>query len=831
MKVTCCHFPSILLVDQMLQLSEEFSLYAILCQDSNKRGQECAYCIARMGRPDVARFSIVSLLQCIPEIKQKIRCVVLGITLEAVEQIKEVLPEAEVLLCREQVLQTLYARTLGMKELSRETAKNYLQALANASTRATYDYYLSVLANLAPEGFRSYYQENWHSRKEMWVSCWAPEKAREANDVNHTQAHVEKLSGQLTVPCSVAKCVETLLSNMFAGATKEAGGPRFQVVQSTVPLFSGGAVHRPPLFRWCSPPSPPPHSQASEVGATQELGNQEFQSWTEFCSFLDGWCRRQRQFFRIATSELLSTFKHTAVPVGLPVIERLKYYSVKMQCASTNRKGGKKESCPAYIRLKVGPMIDRLVIIKTCLEHNHELSDAEFKCCFRQRTQQSSSGLPVRVTNHIAKRFAEPDTVTRLIAYCRSSDWEVRDILHQLEALFKADPNAQVKLVFPQDQATFESLFFTTTAMKAMCRRYPRVLHIDRMLQLSKEFSLYAILCEDCNRRGRECAYCIARTGRPDVARFFVVSLLQCVPDIKQKIECVVLGMTLQGLEDIREVLPDVEVLLCREEVLQALYVKTLEMEESIGETVRSCLHNLANADLPMAYSYYLSVLVSLAPDSFVLYYQDNCHSRKEMWVSCWAPERARGVNDVNLIQAHLHKLSPYLALPCSVADCVKALLTVHTLWADASWLSEGKVSAGYRDICLPQAAELVEDELGAAKSDFYNLRAQEGGGFEINDGVGVFTVNQAQTSCSCSIYCSIALPCRHILAARLWTGEPLFDRTLVPKRWRSEEDCMGQADAESPLKVYMMPLCTVPLPQQNGSKMDENSPLPQGAV
>ncbi|XP_025945372.1 uncharacterized protein ZSWIM9 [Apteryx rowi] len=522
-----------------------------------------------------------------------------------------------------------------------------------------------------------------------------------------------------------------------------------------------------------------------------ELGlGREFHTWHEFSCFFDEWCERHKVLFIIASLKPLVSLRRHPLHTQPSLAETLRFRFVRLICKHSGTYVGQstvqrnrlseKIDCPASVTLRLGPKKDRLVVIEASLEHNHRLSEVEFAHYFKRHQLEASMGLPIRITNSVSKRFLAPDLVWNLEDYSKAKDKGMCELLSQLDGLFKSDPGAKVKLVFQEDVAVLNSIFLATSHMRGLVQRFPRCLYMDRAACVNGEFDLYSVLCEDANGRGRECAYCVARRGVPDLVLFIVASLVQSVPDIKLQVRCLTVGAGVTDVDAVEEVLPCARVQICRLQVLEALYRKARELAAPKEDKVRNLLHNMANASSPRIYSQYLSDLEDVAPLAFLQYYLETWHHNKGMWAECWAFERNRDCPFLEHMSFHRQKLCSALGLPLGLAACIRGLLDLQALRVEVAALNEERVSDLYRAACPPESAALVAEELGLAKHADYHVD-EVPDGFLLHGGGCSFVVSPDLAACSCSIYVSSRRPCRHVFAARLWTGQPLYDPGLLP--------------------------------------------------
>ncbi|XP_074872828.1 uncharacterized protein ZSWIM9 [Carettochelys insculpta] len=951
-------FPRCLYMDKAACINSEFELYSVLCQDSNGRGRECAYCVARRGVPDLVIFIVASLVQSAPDIKLKVKCLTVGAGITDVDAVEEVLPCARVQICRLQVLEALYrkARELGVPK--EDKVRNLLHNMANAGSPRVYSQYLSDLEDVAPLPFLQYYLEHWHHNKGMWAECWAFERNRDCPFLEHMSFHQQKLRSVLSPPLGLAACVRGLLelqvlrvemaalneervSELYRavcppdsaaliaeelGLAKHAnyhvkevpegflldgGICSFLVsrdlaacscsiyVSSRRPcrhlfatrLWTGQPLYDPSLLHpssgdeeqdtytepgfamgpaegmgrplpsgvlasgpWQSqllclrekpnpsqagraggamlylqpgpqltseqpaevqglssqchpqrenyflPPSPAKahlslccqsiilgaqveQAQPPDKMEDDELQEKEFFSWEEFSAFFDAWCEHRKVLFFVKNSVPLSKCKWATAPPQPDVVEALKYSSVRLVCkdfrgSSKLDQGGQQKGCCASIVLKMSPKKDRLIVTECQLAHNHALCPIEFAYYFKKGYLMANSCLPVRTTNKISKQFVGALDVRRLLSYCKSRDHGVLDVLTVLDGLFASDPGAKVKLVFMEDKVIVQTIFFLSSRMMALSRRFPLMLFFDRMVGLNEEFDLYSVLCVDGAGRGHEVAYCLTQRETPDLLRFTLASLVQSVPELKPQVRCVTLGVEIAHLEAVKELLPNARVQICRSQVLEVLFSKAQELGAAEDERIWPLLCQLAAAKSPAAYQQAVQGMKAILPQRFVRYFQRHWQPRSEMWVQFWAFETARNVNACELLKQHQHRLLAALSPSPTVAQCMLDLLAMQVS-SEVRELDEGQLATHYRAICKPEPAGLIEEELGFVRHGRYRFQ-ETAEGYLLHDGLSEFTMDRALTHCSCSIYTSSLLPCRHLFATRLHVGLALFDPDLL---------------------------------------------------
>ncbi|KAM9631950.1 uncharacterized protein ZSWIM9 [Trichechus inunguis] len=423
----------------------------------------------------------------------------------------------------------------------------------------------------------------------------------------------------------------------------------------------------------------------------QELRERAFFSWAEFSRFFDAWCQQRLALFFVKSSMHLARCRWASAPPLYTLIDVLKYSYVRLVCKDVRAPsrpavGPPQPGCPAFIIVKLSPLRDRLVVTECQLTHSHPACPLEFAYYFRPGHLLANACLPVRTTNKISKQFVALADVRRLLSYCKGRDHGVLDALHVLEGLFRTDPEAKVKLVFVEDQAVVETVFFLTSRTRALLRRFPRMLLVDRLPGLQGALDLLAVLCVDGAGRARQAACCVARPGTPSLLRFALASLLQSAPDVKGRVRCLTAGPEVAAqLPAVRQLLPGARVQICRAQGLESLFSKAQELggagREDPGLWPRLC--RLAGAASPAAYTEALTELRAHGPAAFVDYFERNWAPRRDMWVRFRAFEAARDLDACAMVRSHRRRLLRRLSPSRSVAQCLRDLVAMQ--WADAT--------------------------------------------------------------------------------------------------------------------------------------------------
>ena len=112
-----------------------------------------------------------------------------------------------------------------------------------------------------------------------------------------------------------------------------------------------------------------------------------------------------------------------------------------------------------------------------------------------------------------------------------------------------------------------------------------------------------------------------------------------------------------------------------------------------------------------------------------------------------------------------------------------KAALTVQKV--PVTFHDATDVSLDYMKYLTPYAYQFVAKQLSF--KDNVNLPEPIEDTFNIISSEGEIKVHVTPTTCTCSLWLSMKLPCRHILAVRSRLNLDIFDELLCDKRWSAD--------------------------------------------
>ncbi|XP_072282295.1 uncharacterized protein ZSWIM9-like [Pyxicephalus adspersus] len=208
---TCQHYPTVLFFNKVLSFNEDFDLFSFLCADENTQGKDCAYVLVRKGTANILRFASASLVQSIPDIKFKVRCVAVGVDIAEKEVVKEIFPHATVHILHSHVLHTLHSKALEMGVTDDTKLLSFFFLIAASKTPEDYNQAVKNLGLYCTDSFVKYFMDHWHTCREMWVDIWGFKFAhKDASEI--VFQHKQKMADLLGSNATVAECILHLLA-------------------------------------------------------------------------------------------------------------------------------------------------------------------------------------------------------------------------------------------------------------------------------------------------------------------------------------------------------------------------------------------------------------------------------------------------------------------------------------------------------------------------------------------------------------------------------------------------------------------------------------------
>ncbi|XP_063292777.1 uncharacterized protein ZSWIM9 [Pelobates fuscus] len=696
------HFHEHIFVDFFRALNQEFDLYSVLCQDESFNWKVCAYCIARKDSSESLKFLMNSFLQSNPNLSKKVKYITLSPEILNQVDTEVLFPNATVRCCLPLVLDKMHHKISFLSQMEQSQIKNLLVNLSQSSSTDIYRQHLGNLKTACPDEVFQYYYDTWHPCWKLWC-----EKDNRTSDVeNSIFAYVKTkhqyVKGQVGSLVSLHQCLQAILTED----------------QEFVEFAESNHVEMSDTSSWGLQTTTPVEFQEQELvpdeitpGAIQKdcenilrekLDGKEFQSWDDFCCFLET-CSKDKFQLRVSSS-FTEESKGEIFPISDMALS-LKYSWAQLSCSWNG--------CSAFVELALSPQKDKLIITQSNLQHTHNDEETTLSPPAKKCKVSATVGVPVQVANNISRKFLEPSDLKRLLRF-RSGAFEDRtQVLGELDSLFVSDPNAKVKLVFVEDKLLVSKIFIMTSSMIEQAQKSPDYLFIDVCLQFSPSFDLYTLYCEEKGAGWKVCAYCIAKKGIMDVFEFLSCSVVQVVPALINQVKHVTVHPEIAEPLKVETYLPHASTRYCMHLVLDVLYQKIAHLDTTVVAQIKNFLHILSQTCSHKVYNEYLNHLKVVCPPEIFHYYYDMWHPLRKMWAKKDNRIEEAEKNIFELVSVKHEALKTELGALPSLHQCLCAVLgEQHKVSAINALLQDSDIPVCWENRDSPAVSPSSNDQL-----------------------------------------------------------------------------------------------------------------------
>ncbi|CAN2387935.1 Chromosome 19 open reading frame 68, partial [Pristimantis euphronides] len=659
-------FPEHLYVAFLPGLNQEFDLYSVFCQDEHFKWKVCAYCLARKQSQETFRFLLLSILQVHSNLSKQVRFVTLNPDILNHVDAKPLFPNAIVKLCLPFVFEFMHHKMTFLSQMEKSQIKKLLVSLSQATSTETYTQHLSDLKAACPDEVFQYYFEIWHPLWPFWSGKDNRTTELENTIFNYVKEKHEDLKAQLGSLPTLSQCLHALLMEDESHVQEQTESKNASLTEESLPVCETPAPSIP-----INEESSPGMEQTAECEYNQEcedpnkmqINGKEFESWDEFCAYLQG---LTKETYNLRFTPLTEEDK-TEVPSDPNVNVSLKYSWVQLFCSWKN--------CLSSIELTLGPQKDKLIVIQSNFEHNHVDEDTMEAPPEKRFKPTPAVGVPAQVANNISKKFLEPSDIKRLLRF-RSGAFEDRtQVLAELQSLFFSDPEAKVKLVFVEDKLHVKKIFLMTSVMRNLAQNFPEYLFIDVFLEFSHSFDLYTVFCDVKGEGWTPCAYCIAKKGIDGIFKFLSDLLLEIIPTIANKVKLVTLNPDIREQINPEAQFPHANLRYCMHLVLNVMYSRIVHLDATAEAQIKNFLHILSQTCSIKVYERYLNDLKAVCPREVFQYYFETWHPRRKMWVKKDNRTEETERNLSELVSVNHVKLKQAVGYMPSLHQCLCSIL------------------------------------------------------------------------------------------------------------------------------------------------------------
>jgi zinc finger SWIM domain-containing protein 3 len=209
-------YPELLCVDATYKLLElGLPTYIMVCEDSNGQSEIVSVCLLVSEDADSITWMMNSFKERNSE-WERIRVVMADKDIGERDIIKQLLPQAAVLICLFHTLRTLRreitCEKMGITSGQRTLCLELVQKMAYSYSELEYSNLYAEFQSSAPKEVVGYFNDNWHAINDEWVLGM---KSCSGNFLNFTNNRLESINGKLKQVINRHSSLEDFIENFF----------------------------------------------------------------------------------------------------------------------------------------------------------------------------------------------------------------------------------------------------------------------------------------------------------------------------------------------------------------------------------------------------------------------------------------------------------------------------------------------------------------------------------------------------------------------------------------------------------------------------------------
>ena len=344
-------------------------------------------------------------------------------------------------------------------------------------------------------------------------------------------------------------------------------------------------------------------------------------------------------------------------------------------------------------------------------------------------------------------------------------------------------------------------LYYASSHLVCLYEKFPEVVMIDGTYNVNaSRMPLYSFMIEDGNGHGRTIFYAATTDKGTQHLGAIVQAFKQCHPSYTNT-KVFIIDKDFTEITVLKEEFPDTTILFCQFHVIKCFYkaVSDLEVPKERRDALRNVLHNIVYSEHLDEYVDYLAEIVRLGNPSFEKYFLDNWNNCTDMWVSFERDSSIHFGNTTNnRLECSHSKLKELIGRTSSLSEMFEGVLAFmkfvnqessHHAFVEqfTSLSTKHDHVSGMKDVttmCTEYASRLLWHQVEVAQKVDYEFSDGDGSIITVTYKDHTHNVNLESSTCTCSFWSTMLLPCRHIISVRLHKGLSMVDHSMIHQRW-----------------------------------------------
>ncbi|XP_053376767.1 zinc finger SWIM domain-containing protein 3-like [Mercenaria mercenaria] len=465
--------------------------------------------------------------------------------------------------------------------------------------------------------------------------------------------------------------------------------------------------------------------------------------------------------------------------------------------------------CKAEVRLHASADGQTLEVKYVNEIHNHDVNKTMFRNLFQQRRlcaedkENITSMLDVKANKKMIQQKVMSEsgkviTLKDIHNIKASSKSNVSDLTVLQRAVEHLSTNlgAFVKVI-SNDENEMRGLYFQDQRMRQTFESYPEFICVDATYKVNDlRMPLYILLVENGNGQSEVVGIWLVADETEDMITQMVSMFKEQNPAWSQ-VKTVMSDKDFVEREVFSKEFPDASLRVCLFHVLRTFRREVTSEKMGVNraqrDSVLQILQKIAYSNSLSEYKDNKELLEGTNIQPAIAYFSQHWDSIKDQWVVGLSSSYSLGNKTNNRLESINQKIKQVVdknaKFDSFAADMCTFLETHRTEIDGKVCQASSKVPVTYvgdetnvktilRQNLTPYAFNILDKELNRYEN--VDLMPHAADSFKVNNTAIIAT----SESCSCTFNSQFILPCRHIFAVRAKLEQPIYDETLIPRRW-----------------------------------------------
>lgn len=396
----------------------------------------------------------------------------------------------------------------------------------------------------------------------------------------------------------------------------------------------------------------------------------------------------------------------------------------------------------------------------------------------------------------------------------------------------------------------FKGLYFDTPDMRNSMAAWPEIVSLDGTYKLTdRNFTVMLLIVQDSNDRAEVVGVALFASDDKECFEWFLNTFKAQNLSASENIKCFMSDKHLMQREILGTLFPGVPRYICLYHTLKIFERELKNRKHNMSLTVRDqcmkLLKQLAKSKSTIEYDELYEKFCECAPATLQSYYNKNWHAIREDWTTFNMSQGNLMNRTNNRLESLNGKLKQVVDKNSALLNFLKSFfqwLASHNSETDyetsqnfltkpACSIEKGSCESKYMEYLTTGAFSRVSKEIEASKRVKIGKRIPSTNCYATKwKGIAL---QVSSSSCTCRLWTSNLLPCRHILSLRKKLNLLLFDEDICHARWtknhlesHQRSFCSLNLNTQNRVKSLHFSTCAINGPLSKSKKKKKIQPI-----